>query len=62
MLNHLEMRVHGLNDGIEVRARVGVLLTRVRVRKEGKVWRKVLEVLCVVRQFWSQVLEKINKV
>jgi len=57
MLDHLEVGVHRLNDGVEVLPRVGVLLSRVGVRKEGKVRRKVLEVLGVVRQLGGQVLE-----
>ncbi len=60
MLDHLELRVHRLDDGFEVLPRVGVLHPRVRVRKERKVWREVFEVLGVVGKLGGEVLQDIK--
>ena len=50
LLDHLKLGVHGFNYRLQVLARVGVLLPRVRVRKEREVRGKVFEVLRVVGQ------------
>ena len=50
--------MHCLDDGLQVLARVGILLPRVDVRKEGEVRSEVLEVLSVVGELRREVLEK----
>ena len=50
VLDHLELRVRRLDDGLEVGSRVAVLLAWVRVRKERKIWTKILKVFSVIGQ------------
>ena len=57
-MDHLQLGVHGLDDGLQVLTRVGILLPRVDVRKEGEVRSEVLEVLSVVGELRREVLEK----
>ena len=57
-MDHLQLCVHCLDDGLQVLARVGILLPRVDVRKEGEVRSEVLEVLSVVGELRREVLEK----
>ncbi len=60
VLDHLELRMHRFDDGLEVLPRVGVLHPRVSVRKERKVWREIFEVLGVVGKLGGEVLQDIK--